>query len=239
VADNTINKYYKNNTVKENDPYGFGRFTKGNVQRGQQLSSADTDTAVLKPSNVARDNATFGIRANTSAPSAPVSGNLKKGIDVYKRSSRNTGGTVDRSISTKSISSSFGPSILRTSSSFAGTSKTSSKPGFLAGGNAIPKRAAVAYGANSLSAKKSPGPLSSGSGLLAGASSKPSGGGLLSASKIAAPGNLSGGSALMKKGISDYKAFDPAKPDKQDELTEDTGTFIKSGLETPKEPGTL
>ncbi|MFC1538325.1 hypothetical protein ACFL6H_02790 [Candidatus Latescibacterota bacterium] len=236
MAPNSINRYYKNNTVKENDPYGFGKFTKTNIQRGQQLSSVSSDTAVRKPANTATENDTFNRSANTPMQTANM---LKRGIDVYKRNSRDMRGTAVRATGINVSGGQTGSLALRTTS-IAGNSKNTALSNLSARRNKTNVRRALDVYRNTADFNKTKsGPRSKGTGLLSGSVSKPLSGGLMSAAKLSVPMNANNGNAFMKQGISQYKSIDSNKQKKNNVLKEDAETLPASEPKTPEKQETL
>ncbi len=222
---NTIYTYAKNDTVENRDPYGFDRFAKRNIQRFQQPTGSETESAVVKAAAVSQDRDSFQRGSNASGTSARMVNNNQQGLNSYKRTALNSGGTVDRPVNTKTLGGNAGPSTLRTASSLIG-SFGNPKRGILTQQKTNSIRAANIYRAAAFSQNNSSGMLSMGSALSAGRGANSPGGGALSSLRPAAAGNTKGLSAIIKQGISQYKSFEPQKPVTIYEFGEEPDAFI-------------
>jgi len=119
MAANPINNYFRNNTIKENDPYGFSQFMRNNALRRQSLTTGQNTLAGIRSVNILSRRDTYSGQLNTPGHLTQA---VRRGIDIYRQNNQILQRSSGQFQSSAKLYLQAGPKILRESYSFIGSS---------------------------------------------------------------------------------------------------------------------
>ncbi len=241
MAANPIHNYFENNTIKENDKYGFTRFTRSNALRSQLFSTEKNTLIGIRSVNIPSRRDTYRKQLNNPGPLAQAA---RKGIDIYRQNNQilqKGGGQFQSSVK---LYQQAGPKILRQSYSFIGSSN---QPGsldvFVNSINTNINRAINEYRRNAITGRSSSNLLKRGADLYLR-----TGQNLINTSYLFTR-NLKNSSnnttqrtnitTLMNQGITQYQPNNASTKRNDGPLTRGTGLYLKTGFKRLQEPELL